>query len=68
MIGLIMLIVALLPTGSSVIITEVMANAINEDTGEFIEILNIGSSSVNLTGWGFTDGDAKDEILSLIHI
>jgi len=63
MIELIMLITALLPTGPGVIITEVMANAVNEDTGEFIEILNIGSSSVNLTGWGFTDGDAKDEII-----
>lgn len=63
MIELIVLITALLPTGPSVIITEVMANAINEDTGEFIEILNIGNSPVNLKGWSFTDGDAKDEIV-----
>jgi hypothetical protein len=59
----IILLIALLPSAPRVLITEVMANAVNEDTGEFIEILNVGDSSINLTGWTFTDGDAMDVII-----
>jgi Lamin Tail Domain/Periplasmic copper-binding protein (NosD) len=54
-------------TGTSVstadlIITEVMANALDEDTGEFIEIYNNGSSAVDLLGFVLYDGDAVDTI------
>ncbi len=36
---------------SSIIINEVMANAADEDTGEFVELYNFGSSSVNVSNW-----------------
>ncbi len=44
------------------LITEVMANADDEDTGEFVEIYNAGSTSVDLAGLIFTDGDADDTL------
>ena len=44
----------------AVIISEVMANALDEDTGEFIELYNAGSAAVDLAGLVFTDGDAID--------
>ena len=48
---------------SSILITEVMSNPIDEDTGEFIELYNNGDSTVDLAGWSFTDGDAVDVIV-----
>lgn len=45
-----------------IIITEVMANAGDEDTGEFIELYNFGSDTVDLAGLMFTDGDADDTL------
>lgn len=48
---------------SSILITEVMSNPIDEDTGEFIELYNSGESAVDLAGWSFTDGDAADVII-----
>jgi len=47
---------------SGVIITEVMANALDEDTGEFVELYNAGSSAVDLLGLVISDGDADDVI------
>ncbi len=57
-----------LPTGSfadsgPVIISEVMANPAEEDTDEFIEVVNTGAVAVDLTDWTFTDGDALDTIV-----
>ncbi len=39
-------------------ITEVLPNAVNENTGELFEILNTGSAAVDLTGWKFVDGSS----------
>jgi len=47
---------------AAVIINEVMANAIDEDTGEFIELYNTGDEPVDVKDWTFTDGDATDII------
>lgn len=43
-----------------VIISEVMANPVNDSTDEFIELYNAGTEAVDLTGFEFTDhtGDA----------
>jgi parallel beta-helix repeat protein len=43
-----------------VIISEVMANAIDEDTGEFVELYNAGSAAVELSGLVLSDGDSSD--------
>jgi len=43
-------------------INEVMANADDEDTGEFVEIFNSGSDSVDLAGLILTDGDQVDTL------
>ncbi len=44
-------------------INEVMANAADEDTGEFVEIFNSGADSVDLAGLVLSDGD-EDDILT----
>ncbi|MFH1466121.1 MAG: lamin tail domain-containing protein [Pseudomonadota bacterium] len=44
----------------SLVVTEVMANARTESTGEFIEIYNAGSAAVDLAGLVVTDGDDID--------
>jgi parallel beta-helix repeat protein len=44
------------------VINEVMANADDEDTGEFVEIYNAGFDTVDLAGLIFTDGDAIDTL------
>jgi hypothetical protein len=45
-----------------VYITEVMSNALDEDTGEFIELYNAGSTAVDLLGFVLYDGDAVDTL------
>ncbi len=45
---------------AGIIISEVMANAIDEDTGEFVELYNTGSTAVDLAGLVISDGDATD--------
>jgi hypothetical protein len=37
-----------------------MANPIDEDTGEFVELKNVGRKAVDLSDWQITDGDATD--------
>jgi hypothetical protein len=52
-------------SGSSLyelVVTEVMSNADNEDTGEFVEIYNYGSSAVDLALFVFWDGDELDTV------
>ena len=49
--------------GVNPVITEVMANPLNEDTEEFIEVLYTGPGAFPLAGCSFTDGDAVDQIL-----
>ena len=51
---------------AGVVINEVMSNVEGPDSGregdqnEYLEILNISPSPVDLAGWSFTDGDATD--------
>jgi hypothetical protein len=44
------------------LITEVMANADDEDSGEFIELYNAGVETIDLAGLVFTDGDKVDTL------
>lgn len=45
-------------------VNEVMSNPLDEDTGEFIEIYNAGSDSVDLAGLIVSDGDEDDTLAS----
>jgi len=47
---------------AAIIINEVMSNALDEDTGEFIELYNTGDDPIDVVGLKFTDGDATDII------
>jgi hypothetical protein len=49
-------------TGPTIVITEIMANPLEEDTGEFVELVNLSGAPVDLAGWQLTDGDALDTI------
>ena len=49
--------------GVNPVITELMANPLNEDTEEFIEVFYPGPGVFPLEGCTFTDGDAVDEIV-----
>lgn len=55
-----------IPVGGGVppVLTEVMCNPSDEDTGEFIEIYYPGPGIFPLAGCSFTDGDAVDVIRS----
>jgi len=44
------------------VISEVMANPIDEDRGEFVELYNAGPAEVDLAGLRLSDGDAVDVI------
>lgn len=50
-------------SGYDIVLTEVMANASDESTGEFIELYNNGSTDIDLLYWIVYDGDAVDTIL-----
>lgn len=50
------------PVFGAIVISEVMANALDEDTGEFIELFNPDSHPIDVLDWRFTDGDATDII------
>ncbi|RKZ02999.1 hypothetical protein DRQ21_06965 [Candidatus Fermentibacteria bacterium] len=51
--------------GINPVITEVMANPLNEDQEEFIEVYYPGPGVFLLAGCSFTDGDAVDQIQPL---
>ncbi|MCD4707065.1 MAG: lamin tail domain-containing protein [Candidatus Sabulitectum sp.] len=51
--------------GINPVITEVMANPLNEDQEEFIEVFYPGPGVFPLAGCSFTDGDAVDQIISI---
>ena len=51
-----------------ILITEVMANADSETTGEFVELYNNGTTDVDLLYWYFYDGDAIDTIVGFSDI
>lgn len=50
------------PGGPDLVITEVMANPVSEDTGEFIEIYNPTDQPIDVAGMLFSDGDTTDMI------
>ena len=52
-------------SSAAIILNEVMANALDEDTGEFIELHNTSDEAVDVGGWKFTDSDATDIIQPL---
>jgi len=55
---------AIAPNDPSVLVlTEVMANALNEQNGEFVELWNSGSAAVNLAGLVLSDGDSTDGLI-----
>jgi len=59
-----LLLVAVAPGGGCpAVITEAMANPLDEDTGEFIEIAYAGPGLYPLAGCHFTDGDALDQVV-----
>jgi hypothetical protein len=49
---------------SELVITEVLANALNEQTGEFVELWNSGGDDIDLTGLVITDGDSTDGLIA----
>ena len=48
-------------------ITEVMANPLDEGTGEYVEVKNTGDEAIDLTALILSDGDDDDEIRSEEH-
>ena len=50
--------------GDGIVINEIMNNPLNETTGEFIEIKNLGPGDVDLLGLGITDGDQLDQLIA----
>jgi len=49
---------------SVLVITEVLANALDEQTGEFVELWNTGSIAVNLAGLVIADDDSSDALVA----
>ena len=50
-----------------VVISEIMANALDEDTGEYIEIYNYGAVPVDLHLFVLWDGDAIDQLFGFFN-
>jgi hypothetical protein len=46
------------------VISEVMANPVDENRGEFVEIYNAGEAPVDLAGAILSDGDARDVLVA----
>ena len=54
---------------SAVVINEVMANPLDEDTGEFVELYNRGDVPIDLSGWRLADAaDTNDIILDFVGL
>ncbi len=53
------------PADLPMVINEVMANPLLEDSGEFVELLNVGQVEVDVAGMVLDDGDARDVLLPL---
>ena len=49
--------------GNLLVINEIMNNPLNEQTGEFVELQNLGSS-IDLAGLWITDGDQNDQLVA----
>jgi hypothetical protein len=63
LISLLLLPMPLQAGNSDVVINEVMANAADEDTGEFIELYNTGTVAVDVQGWGLYDPYESDDTI-----
>ena len=50
------------PVSDGLVVSEVMANPIDEAKGEFVEIVNTGDAAVDLAGFVLSDGDASDTL------
>jgi parallel beta-helix repeat protein len=49
-------------------ITEVMANALDEDQGEFVELYNYGTEAIDLKTFVLSDGDVIDTIFGFFDM
>ena len=49
-------------SGATISIMEVMANPLDEDTGEYVELLNYGSEPIDLAGFRLNDGDQEEAL------
>ena len=49
--------------GNLLVINEVMNNPLNEQTGEFVELQNLGTA-IDLAGLWITDGDQNDQLVA----
>ena len=49
-----------------VVVSEVLANALAESSGEFVELVNTGSEPVSVSGWTISDNDATDSLVPFI--
>ena len=50
---------------AGVVISEVLANPLDEGTGEYVELYNAGPAAVDLAGWRLSDGDADDILIAV---
>ncbi len=55
---------------AGLLITEILANALNEPgspgSGEWVELLNTGPGEIDLSGWSLSDGDQSDQLIAAI--
>lgn len=60
---LVVLLISASAVFGEVIINEVMANALDEDTGEYVELYNNGAAPVNIAGWGIYDPTDPNDLI-----
>ncbi|MBN2360759.1 MAG: lamin tail domain-containing protein, partial [Deltaproteobacteria bacterium] len=53
------------PSNLKLVISEVMANPLDEASGEFVELFNAGDAAVELAALVLSDGDARDALVAL---
>jgi parallel beta-helix repeat protein len=52
------------PATTRLVVSEVMANPVDESRGEFVEVFNLGDTAVDLAGLILSDGDARDVLVA----
>ncbi len=52
-----------IPGDYNLLITEVMSNPLDENSGEYVEILNLGDQAVEMAGLILSDGDSDDSLI-----
>jgi hypothetical protein len=50
-------------TTADVILNEILANPLDEDTGEFVELFNAGDEPVDLSGWRLADAADTNDLI-----